>query len=52
MNEPCWICGAPSVWRVIGEKEGPPVVIVEFFACEKHAPFEIQEKEKANAANA
>jgi len=49
MNETCWGCGKPAVWRLIGEKQGPPIVLVEFYACEKCVPFAVLEYEKENA---
>ena len=48
MNE-CWICGQPAIWLVKGEKQGTPIVLVEFHACEKHVPFVIEAKEVAHA---
>ena len=39
----CWICGKPAVWHLHGVKQpepGGPVVLIEFWACEKCIPFE------------
>ena len=44
----CWVCGQLATWRVIGERENPPVLI-EFHSCEKHVPFSIVEKKEQTA---
>lgn len=38
-KERCWVCGAPAVWKMSGERQDTASLRILFWTCDRCAPF-------------